>query len=123
MFEDEDADDPVNEAYDLRELDPINPAREAYLLEKHRQNRLLILRRRKIRDTYDPYDVTYATFTKSYRLCQDAVFSLIRLIRPFVRRTSSALAVPLELKVCQVTLKYLSAFIVFILTCFLLSDS
>ncbi|XP_034256143.1 putative nuclease HARBI1 [Thrips palmi] len=75
---------------------------DAYNEERERQIHLLKMRRRNLRDTSDPFNVTYETFTKSYRLSQDLVFSLIELIQPFIARRNSPLAVPLELKVLAV---------------------
>ena len=102
MDDEYDADDPpepgAEELDEIEEMDPLDPRYE-YNHERARQKRLLIIRRRRLRDFADPYDVTYEAFVKSYRLSQELVFSLIRLVRPHVRRTTSALAVPLELKV------------------------
>lgn len=92
--------DPAIENYDpIDAMDPIHPARHVYNAERSRKKRLLIIRRRRIRDFSDPFDVTLRTFVKSYRLSQDLVFSLIRLIRPHIRQTTSTLALPLETKV------------------------
>lgn len=72
---------------------------DEHYAERRRQINLLILRRRRIRDAYDPFDVTLETFMGSYRLSQDLVRSLLDLIRPHVRETTSPLAVSLEIKV------------------------
>ncbi|KAK3923791.1 Putative nuclease [Frankliniella fusca] len=93
-----DVDDP-EELDQILQIDPIHPDRLAYDAERGRRKHLLILRRRRIRDFADPFDVTFETFVRSYRLSQDLVFSLVDLIRPHVRRTSSPLALPLEKKV------------------------
>ena len=69
------------------------------LRERWRQKYMLIVRRRKLRDFMDPFDVTYEQFVASYRLSQDVTMSLLELIRPHVRQTVSPLAIPLELKV------------------------
>ncbi|XP_034245508.1 putative nuclease HARBI1 [Thrips palmi] len=95
-----DADDPEDEN-PLMLMDPLHPAYE-YNRECQRQKYLLIIRRRRLRDESDPFDVTYAAFKKVCRLSQDLVFSVIDLIRPFMRRRSSPLAAPLELKVLSV---------------------
>ncbi|KAK3928643.1 Putative nuclease [Frankliniella fusca] len=98
-----DVDDPGEEVQDpILQLEPIHPERQAYDAERARQKYLLIIRRRRIRDLADPFDVTYETFVRTYRLSQDLVFSLVDLIRPHVPRTSSALALPLEKKVLAV---------------------
>ena len=60
---------------------------------------MLIVRRRKLRDFMNPFDVTYEQFVASYRLSQDVTMSLLELIRPHVRQTVSPLAIPLEIKV------------------------
>jgi len=50
----------------------------------------------------NPSYVTYeVSFMSSYRLSQDLCFRLIGIVRPFMRRPSSCLAVPLELKVWE----------------------
>lgn len=105
MYDPDDQDDPDDPDYPndpddmeldnynpIDEMDPINPARHAYEQERARKNWLLIIKRRRIRDFCDPFDVTFRTFVKSYRLSQDLVFSL-------VVRTVSAQALALEIKV------------------------
>ncbi|XP_034233028.1 putative nuclease HARBI1 [Thrips palmi] len=72
---------------------------EEHDAERRRQINGLILRRRRIRDFGDPFDVTHEAFVGSYRLSQDLVRSLLDLIRPHVRQTTSPLAVSLEIKV------------------------
>jgi len=94
--QDYDVDDP--EADELLVMDPWNPQYE-YNEERHRQKCIQKLHRRSLRDHSNPFDVTYESFVSSYRLLQDLAFSLIDIIRPFMRQTTSALAVPLELKV------------------------
>jgi len=79
-------------------MDPLNPRYE-YNAERHSQNCILKLRRRSLRDHSNPFDVTYESFVSSYRLSQDLTLSLIDVLRPFIRRTTSALAAPLEYKV------------------------
>lgn len=106
--------DPVDEAYDLYDLNPLNPRVQGYLVERWRQKHLLILRIRRIRDLHDPYDVTFETFTKSYRLSQDLAFSLLRLIRPFIRTTTSPRALPLEVKVNFYTVNFYSRHFFFV---------
>ena len=109
MYEPNDPDDPDdpyvadeeadgNVAHIILEMHPLDP-RYRYLEERRRLKCLLTLRRRRLRDASDPFDVTYEAFVKSYRLTQDLTFSLIDLIRPFLRNSASALAVPIELKV------------------------
>ncbi|KAK3924507.1 Putative nuclease [Frankliniella fusca] len=73
-----------------------------YNQERKMKKHLLKMRRRNLRDAADPFNVTYEAFIKSYRLHQDLVFSLLELIHPFMKRTTSPLAVPLELKVLAV---------------------
>lgn len=72
---------------------------QQYYEDRRRQIFLLKLRRRRIRDAGNPYDVTVETFTGSYRLTQDLVRSLLDLIRPHIHVRTSPLAVPLEIKV------------------------
>ncbi|KAK3916723.1 Putative nuclease [Frankliniella fusca] len=95
----QDADDPGEELHNLH--NPLDPGHE-YHKERRRRMRLLKLRRRSLRDMADPFNVTTEAFIRSYRLTQDLVFSLIDLIRPFIRQTTSPLAVPLERKVLAV---------------------
>lgn len=57
----------------------------------------LILRRR--RDMADPFNVTEEAFAAKYHLTQDLVRSIVDMVRPHVRRSTSALAVRLEIKV------------------------
>jgi len=91
---------PGNLELDLVHIDPLHP-RNQYLRERRRQKRILILRRRRARDLWDPYDVTFEAFVRSYRLSQDVTLSLLDFLRPHIRETTSPLAVPLELKVCS----------------------
>ncbi|XP_034250956.1 putative nuclease HARBI1 [Thrips palmi] len=72
---------------------------QRFRAERRRQINQLILLRRRIRDAHDPFDVTRETFIASYRLTQDLVRSLVVLIRPHIPRTTSPLAVPLEIKI------------------------
>lgn len=89
-----DADEPeVRDQDPWVQIEPINPDRLAFEAEQRRMKQLLIIKRRRIRDIADPFDVTYQTFVKSYRLSHDVVF------RPHVIRRSSALTLPLEKKV------------------------
>lgn len=67
--------------------------------ERRQLKSSLILRRRQIRDLADPFNVTEEAFTAKYHLTQDLVRSVVDLVRPYVRRTTSALAVPLHIKV------------------------
>lgn len=60
MYNDDHHLDDIDE---IEEMDPLD-ARYEYDEERARQKRLLILRRRRIRDIEDPYDVTFEAFVK-----------------------------------------------------------
>ena len=101
---DDELDEPLLHPHHLNErdvlrIDALHPRRCEYEAVRARQNRLLVLRRRGLRDFNNPFDVTYEMFVKSYRLSQDLTFSLIDLLRPYITATTSATALPLELKV------------------------
>lgn len=84
---------------------------DRFVAERRRRINLLKLRRRRIRDFNDPFDVTEQAFIGSYRLTQDLVRSLVDLIRPHMRRTTSPLAVSLEIKVrCFIKVLYVCEF-------------
>lgn len=91
----------MHDPYDDDDPDELGIGQEDPHRERRRMKYLLKIRRRNLRDAADPFDVTYVAFVKSYRLSQDLVFSVLDLIRPFMRRTNSPLAVPIEQKVCK----------------------
>jgi len=66
MYEHEEGADDLANDNPIMLLEPLDPACE-YNRERQRQKYLLIIRRRRLRDTSDPFDVTYAAFRKVYR--------------------------------------------------------
>ncbi|KAK3930981.1 Putative nuclease [Frankliniella fusca] len=67
-------------------------------MDEENIKRAKIIRYRNIRDSQDPFNVSYNEFTHHYRLPQDMVKWLAMKIRLYVEQRSSPLAIPLERK-------------------------
>jgi len=59
----------------------------------------LRVRRREIRDSSNPFELTRQQFAENYRFEQAEVLELVELIRPHVQGNNRVNALPLEFKV------------------------
>lgn len=67
--------------------------------EHRRRINIQIHDRFRIRDTYDPLNMSITEFTKIYRMPQDAVVTLLNVLRPYVPQRRSPNQTPLLTKV------------------------